>query len=421
MEVESYFPKLQDIERAWVGIKNEVIRTPTQFSAFLSNKFGANIYLKREDLQKTRSYKIRGAFNKISSLSEAEKKAGVVCASAGNHAQGLAYSCAKLGIKGTIFMPTTTPKQKVKQVARFGADSVEIILTGDTYDDSYNHAITFCNENKKVFVHPFDDNKVIEGQGTVGLEIIQDVNFKIDYLLVPVGGGGLASGISSLFSYLSPDTKIIAIEPLGAPSMEAAIEAGKVVALDDIVSFVDGAAVKKVGEKTFNICRELISEVLTIPEGKVCSTILELYNEEAMVVEPAGALSVSGLDTIKEKISGKNVVCVVSGSNNDITRFEEIKERSMLYEGLMHYFIIRFPQRAGALREFVVDVLGATDDIVHFEYTKKTSREKGPALIGIELKEQIHLSPLIDRMKKGKFFGKYLNEEPDLFRYLIGP
>ncbi|MFY7669733.1 threonine ammonia-lyase [Tenacibaculum sp. MEBiC06402] len=414
-----YFPELKAIKEAAVTLKNVAEVTPLQQNFNLSNKYKANILLKREDLQQVRSYKIRGAFNKISSLSSQELEKGIVCASAGNHAQGVALACNKKKIFGTIFMPAPTPKQKVEQVKMFGADYVTIKLVGDTFDDSYNEAIQNAELENKTFVHPFDDEKVIEGQATVGLEILEQSDNTIDYVFVPVGGGGLASGLSSVFKYISPQTKIIGVEPSGAPSMQLAIEKSEAVKLPSIDKFVDGAAVQKVGELTHKICLENLEKMITVPEGKVCQTILEMYNKEAIVVEPAGALTVSALDFYKDEIEGKNVVCVVSGSNNDITRTAEIKERALLYNGLKHYFIIRFPQRAGALKEFVMNVLGKHDDITFFEYSKKTTRENGPAVVGIELVKSEDLAPLIERMKRLNFFGEYLNDKPNLFEFLV--
>ncbi len=412
-------PSAANIINAHKELKNVVVRTPLQRNNNLSEKYQAEIWLKREDLQVVRSYKIRGAYNKITSLSEEERSRGVVCASAGNHAQGLAFCCNLLKIKGVIFMPSPTPQQKIKQVKMFGKSYVEVVLTGDTFDDAYNEAIKFCEGHNSVFVHPFDDEKVIEGQGTVGLEILEDATSHIDYMFIPVGGGGLSSGVGSYFRQLSPDTKLIGIEPKGAPAMLEALKMGKVVTLDEINKFVDGAAVKRVGSRNFEICQEILEGVTLVPEGKVCSTILQLYNEDAIVVEPAGALSIAALDFHKEEIKGKMVVCIVSGSNNDITRMEEIKERSMLYEELKHYFIINFPQRSGALREFLNDVLGPNDDISHFEYTKKNNRERGPALIGVEVNSREDYEKLIARMTERKIVYQHINERPDLFSLLI--
>ncbi|MCR1026356.1 threonine ammonia-lyase IlvA [Cellulophaga baltica] len=415
-----YFPKIEDIYTAATTIKQVVPdNTPLQESIRYSKEYDATILLKREDLHRVRSYKIRGAFNKIFTLSADERNKGVVCASAGNHAQGVAFACNHLGIKGTIYMPSVTPRQKVEQTEMFGGDWVTIVLKGDTFDDSSKAALQFCEEHQKVFVHPFDDPKTIEGQGTVGLEIIHQTTAPIDYVFVAIGGGGLASGLCGVFQQLSPNTKIIGVEPEGAASMKTSIENGMNTELEHIDKFVDGAAVKKVGNLTFEICKKYLNKVITVPEGKVCQTILDLYNRDAIVVEPAGALTLAALDFYKEQIKGKNVVCIVSGSNNDITRTAEIKERALLYRNLKHYFIVRFPQRPGALKEFVVDILGPTDDITHFEYSKKSSKENAPAVVGIELKNATDLQPLIARMKDNNFFGDYLNDKPDLFQYLV--
>ncbi|MEE3999219.1 threonine ammonia-lyase IlvA [Tenacibaculum sp. FZY0031] len=421
MEVqkETYFPKLSAIQQAATTLKEVVAVTPLQENFNLSQQFNATILLKREDLQQVRSYKIRGAYNKISSLTEEELINGIVCASAGNHAQGVALACRKKEIFGTIYMPAPTPKQKVEQVKMFGGDFADIRLIGDTFDDAYKAAKLLSDTLEKTFVHPFNDEKIIEGQATVGLEILEQSQQPIDYVFVPVGGGGLASGLSSVFKLLSPKTKIIGVEPAGAPSMKKSLEKNKNVILKSIDKFVDGAAVQQVGELTYKICKENLSDMITVPEGKVCQTILEMYNKEAIVVEPAGALTISALDFYKEELKGKNVVCVISGSNNDITRTAEIKERALLYNKLKHYFVVRFPQRAGALKEFVAEVLGENDDITFFEYSKKTNRENGPAVVGIELERKEDLEPLIHRMKKRSFYGEYLNDKPNLFEFLV--
>ncbi len=415
----SYFPAINDIVAARMRIGGAVLQTPLMNNMVLSERYGADIILKREDLQMVRSYKIRGAYNKMSQLSEDDLSAGVVCASAGNHAQGVAYSCQALKCRGTIYMPTTTPRQKIDQVRMFGKDYVDIVLTGDTFDDSNREALAFARGRGMTFIHPFDDPKTIEGQATVGMEIIQDATAPVDYLFVPIGGGGLASGVGSYFKQISPSTKVIGVEPAGAASMKAAIEAGHPVKLPSVDKFVDGAAVAQAGEYTFDICRRVLDDIVTVPEGKVCTAILELYNRSALVVEPAGALSIAALDAYADKIKGKTVVCVVSGSNNDITRTEEIKERSLLYEGLKHYFVVRFPQRSGALLNFLQQVLGKNDDITHFAYSKKNNREQGPALVGIELQNRDDLKPLLERMSEKGFVYEYLNEMPDLFQFLF--
>lgn len=416
---QTYFPTLESIEQAAKKLEGVALKTPLSLNTNLSKEFKANIFFKREDLQVVRSYKIRGAYNKMSSLTDDEKQIGIVCASAGNHAQGVALSCKLLEIKGTIFMPSPTPNQKINQVKMFGEEYINIVIEGDTFDDAYNAAKQECDAKHKTFIHPFDDQKVIEGQATVGLEILDQAKEKIDYVFVPVGGGGISSGLSTVFKKRSPETKIIGVEPEGAPSMLTSIKNKKNIALDTIDPFVDGAAVKKVGDLNFAICQQNLSEVVTVPEGKICQTILDLYNKDAIVVEPAGALSIAALQSFSHKIKGKNVVCIVSGSNNDITRTAEIKERALLHANLKHYFIVKFPQRAGALKQFVAEILGPNDDITHFEYTKKNNRANGAAVVGLELQSSKDLGPLIIRMKEHNFYGDYLNDKPDLFQFLI--
>jgi threonine dehydratase len=407
-----------DINRAHLVLKNVVLKTPLQFHRKLSEKFGCEVYLKREDLQVVRSYKIRGAYNLIQSLNEAERLRGVVCASAGNHAQGVAFSCKLLNIKGVIYMPAITPKQKINQVKMFGGNNIEIVLVGDTFDDCQAHALEFTNQNNSVFIPPFDHEKVIEGQGTVAKEILEEQS-NIDYIFVPVGGGGLSAGMGSYFATYAPQIKMIGVEPQGAPSMKEALRAGKPVVLDSIQRFVDGASVKKVGDKTFEICKDALADMLLVPEGKVSSTILQLYNEDAIVAEPAGALSIAALDQYAAQIKGKKVVCILSGGNNDIDRMQEIKERSLLYEGLKHYFIVRFAQRPGALKEFVNHILGPNDDIVRFEFIQKHNKETGPALIGIEVKSKEDFDFLIKRMNDHKLNYTLVNQNENLFEYLV--
>ena len=419
VKTTTYYPKLIDIRAAVTTLKDVVTVTPLTQNINYSREFAANIFLKREDLQQVRSYKIRGAYNKISSLTPAQLERGIVCASAGNHAQGVAFACHRLKIHGTIYMPTTTPRQKLEQVEMFGGEYVTIQIIGDTFDDAQKEAAIACELEDKTFVHPFNDPKIIEGQGTVGLEILEQAQEFIDYVFVPVGGGGLAAGLASVFKMVSPKTKIIGVEPQGAPSMKTALEKNKNIRLPKIEKFIDGASVQQVGNLTFDICRQYLDAMITVPEGKVCQTILDVYNKDAIVVEPAGALTIAALDVFADQIKGKNVVCIVSGSNNDITRTAEIKERALLFNGLKHYFIVRFPQRAGALKEFVAEVLGTEDDITHFEYSKKNNRENAPAVVGVELKQRADLIPLIQRMKERNFYGDYLNDKPDLFQYLV--
>jgi threonine dehydratase len=404
----------QAVER----LKPVVIRTPLALSFNLSKRYNCEVYLKREDLQVVRSYKLRGAYNMMSSLSKEQLQRGVVCASAGNHAQGFAYSCKKLQAKGVVFMPIITPQQKVQQTKLFGEAYIEIKLVGDTFDDCAIAAKEFTSQNNLTFIPPFDDLKIIEGQSTVGVEILEEQS-DINFLFVPIGGGGLCAGAGSYFKTFSPKTTIIGLEPEGAPSMKAALDAGHPVTLPNIERFVDGAAVKRVGDITFSICKEVLDEVYLVPEGKICTTILKLYNEEAIVVEPAGALSIAALDEYANQIKGKKVVCIVSGGNNDIDRMQEIKERSLQYEGLKHYFLIRFAQRPGALKEFVNHVLGADDDITRFEYIQKHNKETGPALVGVELKSRKDYETLILNLAAYQVNYTELRSGDNLFGYLV--
>lgn len=400
-------------------LKDVVAHTPLQKNDYLSEKYGATIYLKREDLQHVRSFKLRGAYYKIKSIEEEAREFGVVCASAGNHAQGVAYACAQLGIFGHIFMPTTTPKQKINQVKMFGREFVEVILSGDTFDDSAKSAQAFSETENHIFIHPFDDVDIIAGQGTVAVEIMNDIERPIDYIFGSIGGGGLMAGVSTYIKNLSPTTKVIGVEPAGAASMMAAFKEANPVHLPKIDKFVDGAAVQCVGQFTYQICQQFMDDIVAVPEGKVCTHILELYNKLAVVAEPAGALSVAALDFYKDAIKGKSVVCIISGGNNDISRMQEIKEKSLIHEGLLYYFIVSFPQRAGALRQFLTEVLGPEDDITTFEYTKKNNKESGPALVGIELKRPNDYAALIERFQSNGFEYMEVNNDSTLFSLLV--
>ncbi len=401
------------------AISNILTVTPFESLSNFHGSSGSEILVKREDLQLVRSFKIRGAYHMISTLEAKAKAKGVVCASAGNHAQGVAYSCKTLGIHGTIFMPSTTPKQKIKQVELHGKDWIEIVLTGDSFDQANEKAVQKAKSSGATFIPPFNSPEVIHGQGTLALEMLRQVKEGIDYLFIPIGGGGLAAGMSEIFRHHSPQTKLIGVEPEGAPAMQKAMKAGWPVYLDVIDTFTDGAAVKQVGDIPFAICKKNLDEVITVPEGLICETILRLYNENAIVAEPAGALALAGALLYDGPKSQDRMAVVLSGGNNDMSRFPEFKERALLYKKLKHYFIVRFPQRPGALKEFVMEVLGPEDDIVHFEYSKKTARENGPALIGIELKKPEDFNPLVRRMKERNFYSNYVNELPDLMNYLV--
>ena len=412
-----------DIQGAYARLKPVVNHTPLQFNANLSRKYQCRVYLKREDLQIVRSYKLRGAYNMMSQMSSEQLAKGVVCASAGNHAQGFAYSCKKLNVKGVVFMPIPSPQQKVNQTKMFGEENVEVKLVGDTFDDTAIAAKAYTKEHGMTFIPPFDHPSIIEGQATVGVEILEDYQQlnqpPIDYIFIPVGGGGLSAGVGTYFKEHSPNTKVIGLEPEGAPSMLAALKAKHPVELASIDKFVDGAAVKRIGDITFAFCKDALDDMHLVPEGKICTTILQMYNEEAIVVEPAGALSIAALDDYAEQIKGKTIVCIVSGSNNDIARMQEIKERSLIYEGLKYYFLIRFAQRPGALKDFVNLVLGPTDDITRFEYIQKHNKEAGPALVGLELKSKKDYDVLVENMKKYQINYNEINKDDNMYGYLI--
>jgi threonine dehydratase len=422
-EVKNINKHALDIEGAAKRLKSVVYHTPLQYNANLSRKYQCSVYLKREDLQIVRSYKIRGAYNMMSQMSAEQLAKGVVCASAGNHAQGFAYSCKKLGVKGVVFMPIPSPQQKVSQTKMFGEEFVEVKLVGDTFDDTAVAAKAYTIEHGMSFIPPFDHPAIISGQATVGVEILEDIkeltSSPIDFLFIPVGGGGLTAGVGTYFKNKSPNTKIIGLEPEGAPSMFWALNSGEPVELENIDKFVDGAAVKRVGDITFSFCKDAIDDMHLVPEGKICTTILQMYNEEAIVVEPAGAMSVAALDDYAEQIKGKHIVCIVSGGNNDIARMQEIKERSLTYEGLKHYFLIRFAQRPGSLKEFVNKVLGPYDDITRFEYIQKHNKESGPALVGLELKSKQDYNSVIANLKKYQINYEEINKDDNIYGYLI--
>ncbi len=413
------YPSLNGVKAAASRLRGLARVTPLEFNKRLSRLINASVFLKREDLQQVRSFKIRGAYNKISSLTKEEIDVGIVCASAGNHAQGFAFSCQRLKIRGEVYMPATTPQQKITQVRMFGAEFVEIILVGDSYDDCQKVAIEAAKKNNKVFIHPFDDCKVIEGQGTIALEMLEQYKKDYDFILVPIGGGGLVSGLLTVFKDISPNTKIIGIEPEGAPSMNIALEKGKRISLKEMDRFVDGAAVRQVGNISFDICKSYLDQVIVVPEGKICQTILDVYNKDGIVAEPAGAIAIAALNSMQEILNGKSVGVLVCGGNNDIFRMPEIKERALLYAKLKHYFLVNFPQRSGALKQFVTQVLGPNDDITHFEFSKKNFRNSTAAVVGIELKEASDFSILVERMKKYNFNFDYLNDKQSLFHFLI--
>ena len=413
------FPSIEGVQLAVSRLSKVIRKTPWEFNKRLSSLKNASVFFKREDLQQIRSFKIRGAYNKISSLSEEKRGVGIICASAGNHAQGFAFSCNKMQIQGVVYMPATTPQQKVSQVKMFGGKYIKVVLIGDTYDACQKYALKIANKEGKTFIHAFDDTEVIEGQATIALEILEQSSKPLDYIFVPVGGGGLISGIITVMSILSPETKIIGVEPQGAPSMHQSIISDKRVVLKKIDNFVDGAAVREIGKIPFKICKTQLDEIITVDEGKICQTILDLYNKEGIVAEPAGALAVAGLEKIDKDFEGKRIAVLLCGGNNDILRMPEISERALLYASLKHYFMIDFPQRAGALKEFVTEILGPNDDITHFEFSKKSYRTNAPAVVGIKLKKAEDFTLLVERMKIHNFKFDYLNDKQNLFQFLI--
>lgn len=398
-----------------MGIAN---RTPIQLSHRLSNQTGANILLKREDLQPVRSYKIRGAYNLIAQLTPEQRAHGVICASAGNHGQGVALACANLGVKATIYVPTTTPQQKRDRMLALGGEFVKLMVTGETYDDSSRMARIAADESGMVMVPAFDDERTIAGQGTVAREIVEQLEQAPDVVLVPVGGGGMLAGMVLWFAEHCPQTKVIGFEPAGAACMKAAIDAGGPVELEAIDTFVDGAAVRKAGDLTYPIIAHHNVELFSVPEGKVCSEMLELYQVDGIIAEPAGALATAGLGLWNPE-PGQVVVAILSGGNNDVSRYADVVERSLMYEGRKHYFLVNFPQEPGALRRFLDDVLGPGDDITHFEYVKKSNREHGPALVGIELQSRDDYQRLSESLRHANIEVEEVDPRSQVFRYLI--
>ncbi|MFZ0214587.1 MAG: threonine ammonia-lyase IlvA [Candidatus Dormiibacterota bacterium] len=410
---------VSEIEAAARRLHGVAARTPLQPSPRLSERYGAQVYLKREDLQAVRSFKIRGAYNAIAALGDRAQARGVVCASAGNHAQGVAAACALGGIRSTIFMPTVTPNQKVARVRHFGGEQVDVRLVGDTYDDAGAAAEQFAATTGALPVHPFDDPLTIAGQGTIGQELLDDLPGGPDVVVAAIGGGGLIAGVAGAVTSQRPATCVFGAEPAGAPSMTEALRAGGPVTLREIDHFVDGAAVRCVGRLTFRLCQELVDRVVVVPEGKVCTTVVDLYQDDGIIAEPAGALAIAALEDLRSEIAGRSVVCLLSGGNNDILRYPEILERSLVYEGRKHYFVIEFAQKPGQLRQFVDQALGPTDDIVRFEYMKKTEKERGAALVGIELQDPQDLEPLIGRMREVGINFRRLSSNELLYDYVI--
>ena len=408
----------QNIEEAAERLAGVVIETPLQYNQRLSDATGSQVWLKREDLQPVRSYKLRGAYNLIAQLSEAERTAGVACASAGNHGQGVAYACARLGIRGQVYVPSTTPRQKRQRMRQLGEGWVELIIHGDTYDEAAALATQVAGDDGRILVPAFDDERTIAGQGTVAAEIVRQLGRAPDTLIVPVGGGGMMAGCLTWLAAHNPGTKVVGAEPSGAASMAAALEAGRPRDLPRLDTFVDGAAVRRVGELTFAIARQLKPHMFSVPEGRICSEMLALYQTDGVIAEPAGALATAALGIYKPS-PGRVVVAVVSGGNNDLSRYAEIEERAAVYEGRKHYFLVNFPQEPGALRRFLDEVLGPDDDITLFEYVKRSNRETGPALVGIELGDPADLSGLLQRMSTSRISVERVPPDSPVYRFLV--
>ncbi|MFT3875847.1 MAG: threonine ammonia-lyase IlvA [Propioniciclava sp.] len=407
-----------DINAAASRLGGVISETPLQYNERLSLATGAEVWLKREDLQPVRSYKIRGAYNLIAQLTETERAAGVIAASAGNHGQGVAMACAKLGIRGRIFVPSTTPRQKRERMRHFGGDIVELVVTGDSYDDAYAAARAASQETGAILVSAFDDPRTIAGQGTVAKEIVEQLGREPDRMVIPVGGGGLVAGCLVWLHEYSPRTKVIAVEPSGAACLAAALDAGRPTTLRSINTFVDGAAVRRAGDLTFAIADRYQPKLVSVREGAICTEMLQLYQTEGIVAEPAGALASASLRRYPPQ-PGEVVVVIVSGGNNDVSRYAEIIERSLVFEGHKHYFLVNFPQEPGALRRFLNDVLGPDDDITHFEYVKRSDREMGPALVGLELGDPASLPDLLARLERSPISAERVDPDSPFYRFLI--
>ncbi len=410
---------IDDVRAAAQRLAPLDVLTPLQLNERLSQRYGATVYVKREDLQVVRSYKIRGAYNFIAALSQKALAAGVVCASAGNHAQGVAWSCRRLGVQGAVFLPQRTPRQKVARIRALAGELVDLHFAGENFDDALAAAVAYAEKTGATVVPTFDHPVTIAGQGTIALEVVEQLGAAPDVVVVPVGGGGLASGVAVVIEGLEAATEVVGVQPAGAPAMVRSLDAGHLVTIDIADDFVDGAVVRTPGELTFAIVRDLVRRMVVVEEGRVCTEQLDLYQVDGIVSEPAGALATAALDDIATEIAGRSVVCVLSGGNNDVARYDEIIERSLVHQGLKHYFIVDFPQRPGALRQFLDECLGTTDDIVLFEYIKKNDREFGPAVVGVQLAERADLAPLLDRIATSGLDVRLLPPDSPVFRLLV--
>lgn len=409
----------KDIEVAAGVLAKVATKTPLQKSERLSSEVGRPVYLKREDLQICRSFKVRGAYVCMAAMDEDERKAGVVCASAGNHAQGVAYACSKLGIKGTIFLPASTPRQKRKRIATIGGKWVDPVIVAGDFDEANRVAAKAAKDGGKVYVHPYDDPYTIAGQGSIAVDLDSQLPDDTDMVLIPVGGGGLIAGMATWLKAHHPGIRIVGVESQGAASMKAALEAGNPVSLDRVDSFVDGTAVGRAGDLTYQIVRDLVDDIVVVPEGAVCTEMLDLYHSEGVIAEPAGALASAAARNFLPQIPNGSVVCLVSGGNNDLSRYAEVTERSGRYEGLRHYFLVTFNQEPGALRSFLNDVLSEGEDIIYFQYTKKNNRDTGPALVGIELPDPSDIKGLRRRMAASPLQVQEIDPSSQIFKILV--
>jgi threonine dehydratase len=418
-DTDSQTVDASDVDDAARRLQGITALTPLQRNHRLSELTGANVFLKREDLQSVRSYKLRGAYNLMAQDLDRARANGVVCASAGNHAQGVAWAAQAFALDARIYVPTPTPRQKRDRIATLGGRYVSVIVIGETYDDAFTSALADAERTGAVLVPAFDDPRTVAGQGTVAHEIVEQLDAPLDLLVVPVGGGGLIAGCATWLAERSPSTRIVGVEPAGAASMTAALAAGRPVPLLELDGFVDGAAVRTVGEVTFPIVRDHVHSVVTVDEGRLCSEMLALYQSDGVIAEPAGALATAALGDSVVPESGSTVVCLLSGGNNDVSRYADILERSLVYEGLKHYFLVEFPQEPGALRRFLADVLGPDDDISLFEYVKRNNRETGPALVGLELARSSDFAPLIERMAASPMSCTRIEPGDPLFSFLV--
>jgi threonine dehydratase len=408
-----------EVRAASVRLAGVADRTPLERNARLSAATGAEIWLKREDLQLGRSYKVRGAYNLISQLPDDARAAGAVCASAGNHGQGVAIACRALGVHGRVYVPGTTPRQKRQRILALGGSWVTLVVHGDTYDAAARAAVDYAGATGATLVPAFDAEAVIVGQATLALEVYDQLGGAPDTVVVPVGGGGLLAGVGTWFAQRSPTTRLVGVEPAGAPSMTAALEAGHPVELEQLDTFVDGAAVQRVGDVSFPLVRDCGAEMVSVPEGLICTEMLDLYQVDGVIAEPAGALATAALSGLVDVKPGSTVVCLLSGGNNDVSRYAEVIERSLLHQGVKHYFLVEFPQEPGALRRFLDDVLGPDDDIVLFEYVKRDNRETGAALTGIEIGNPQGLGELLKRIEASPLTIQHVAPGTTAYRFLV--